>query len=30
MSGLEKREKEEVNLYVFRHYLEYYLRHNPR
>ena len=30
MSGFEKTGKEEVNLYVFRHYLEYYLRHNPR
>ena len=30
MSDFEKTGKEEVNLYVFRHYLEYYLRHNPR
>ena len=30
MSGFEKTGKEEVNLYVFRHYMEYYLRHNPR
>lgn len=24
MSGFEKTGKEEVNLYVFRHYMEYY------
>lgn len=30
MEGFKKTGKEEVNLYVFRHYIEQYLRHNPR
>lgn len=30
MDGFERTGKEEVNLHIFRHYLEYYLRHNPR
>lgn len=30
MAGFEKTGQEEVNLYVFRHYLEYYLSHHPR
>lgn len=30
MSGFERTGKKEVNLYVFRHYLEHYLRRNPR
>ena len=30
MEGFEKTGKEEVNLYIFRHYLDYYLRHHPK
>lgn len=30
MEGFERTGKEEVNLHIFRHYLERYLRHNPR
>ena len=30
MEGFEETGKEEVNLYVFRHYVEYYLRHHPK
>lgn len=30
LEGLERTGKEEVNLYVFRHYMELYLRRNPR
>lgn len=30
MKGFEPTGKEEVNLYIFRHYVEYYLRHHPR
>ena len=30
MEGFEPTGKEEVNLYVFRHYVEYYLRHHPK
>ena len=30
MEGFEATGKEEVNLYVFRHYVEYYLRHHPK
>ena len=30
MEGFEETGKEEVNLYIFRHYVEYYLRHNPK
>lgn len=30
MAGFEKTGNEEVNLYVFRHYIEYYLRHHPK
>ena len=29
MEGFEATGNEEVNLYIFRHYLEYYLRHHP-
>lgn len=29
MEGFEHTGKKEVNLYIFRHYLEYYLRHHP-
>ena len=29
MEGFEATGKEEVNLYIFRHYVEYYLRHHP-
>ena len=29
MEGFESAGKEEVNLHIFRHYLEYYLRHHP-
>lgn len=29
MEGFEETGNEEVNLYVFRHYVEYYLRHHP-
>ena len=30
MEGFEATGKEEVNLYIFRHYLDYYLRHHPK
>lgn len=30
LNGFERTGKEEVNLYVFRHYLEQYLRNHPR
>lgn len=30
MEGFEATGNEEVNLYIFRHYLEYYLRHHPK
>ncbi len=30
MEGFESTGNEEVNLYVFRHYVEYYLRHHPK
>ena len=30
MEGFEATGKEEVNLYVFRHYVEYYLKHHPK
>ena len=30
MEGFEATGKEEVNLYIFRHYVEYYLRHHPK
>lgn len=30
MDGFEATGNEEVNLYVFRHYVEYYLRHHPK
>ena len=30
MEGFEETGKEEVNLYIFRHYLEHYLRHHPK
>ena len=30
MEGFEETGKEEVNLYLFRHYLDYYLRHHPK
>lgn len=30
LEGFERTGKEEVNLHVFRHYLEQYLRHHPR
>ena len=30
MEGFEATGKEEVNLYIFRHYLEHYLRNNPK
>ena len=30
MAGFERTGNEEVNLYVFRHYIEYYLRHHPK
>ncbi len=30
MEGFEETGKEEVNLYIFRHYMEYYLRHHPK
>ncbi len=30
MEGFEQTGKEEVNLYIFRHYIEYYLRHHPK
>ena len=30
MEGFEETGKEEVNLYLFRHYLDYYLRHHSK
>lgn len=30
MDGFEQTGEEEVNLYIFRQYLEYYLRHHPK
>ena len=30
MEGFESTGKEEVNLYIFRHYMEYYLRNHPK
>ena len=30
MEGFEATGNEEVNLYIFRHYVEYYLRHHPK
>lgn len=30
MQGFESTGREEVNLYIFRHYIEYYLRHHPK
>ena len=30
MEGFEETGKEEVNLYIFRHYMEYYLKHHPK
>ena len=30
IEGFEETGKEEVNLYLFRHYLDYYLRHHPK
>ena len=30
MEGFEPTGKEEVNLYIFRHYLDYYLKHHPK
>ena len=30
MEGFEETGKEEVNLYLFRHYLDFYLRHHPK
>lgn len=30
MEGFEATGKEEVNLYIFRHYIGYYLRHHPK
>lgn len=30
MQGFESTGMEEVNLYIFRHYIEYYLRHHPK
>ena len=30
MEGFEETGKEEVNLHIFRHYLDYYLRHHPK
>ena len=30
MEGFESTGKQEVNLYIFRHYMEYYLRHHPK
>ena len=30
MEDFEATGKEEVNLYIFRHYIEYYLRHHPK
>ena len=30
MEGFEATGQEEVNLYIFRHYMDYYLRHHPK
>jgi miniconductance mechanosensitive channel len=30
MESFESTGLEEVNLYIFRHYIEYYLRHHPK
>ena len=30
MEGFESTGSDEVNLYIFRHYVEYYLRHHPK
>ncbi len=30
MEGFEATGKEEVNLYIFRHYVDHYLRHHPK
>ena len=30
MEGFEATGQEEVNLYIFRHYVDYYLRHHPK
>ena len=30
MEGFEATGEKEVNLYIFRHYVEYYLRHHPK
>ena len=30
MEGFEETGKEEVNLYIFRHYVMYYLKHHPK
>ena len=30
MEGFEQTGKEEVNLYLFRHYMQYYLSHHPK
>ena len=30
MEGFEETGHEEVNLYIFRHYMEYYLKHHPK
>ena len=30
MEGFEATGKEEVNLYIFRHYMDYYLKHHPK
>ena len=30
MEGFEATGDKEVNLYIFRHYVEYYLRHHPK
>ena len=30
MEGFEETGKEEVNLYIFRQYMDYYLRHHPK
>lgn len=30
MEGFQATGKEEVNLYIFRHYVEYYLKHHPK
>lgn len=30
MEGFEATGKEEVNLYIFRHYVDYYLKHHPK